>query len=230
MIKDVWTKLKNLFGGGPEYEIIYNNNKKENNLIEEGVRINLLFIRKNIKDIKQDDNIDDYIHNEHIYLSQNCNVEYLKQYINDILHQYKDKFFSKNNNQILLENIIENINYRLWLYSSFYGTPKKIAEFIREQLIYNLNLDENKLIDWRKFNKINGYNFEIIPLSFFEKNIIQDIFPNKTTKFFDYKNEFENLKKMEEEHSLPYFTIIIEEAPFTLMKEDVIYRLGACDK
>ena len=230
VIKDVWTKLKNLFGGGPEYEIIYNYNKKENNLIEEGVRINLLFIRKNIKDIKQDDNIDDYIHNEHIYLSQNCNVEYLKQYINDILHQYKDKFFSKNNNQILLENIIENINYRLWLYSSFYGTPKKIAEFIREQLIYNLNLDENKLIDWRKFNKINGYNFEIIPLSFFEKNIIQDIFPNKTTKFFDYKNEFENLKKMEEEHSLPYFTIIIEEAPFTLMKEDIIYRLGACEK
>ena len=230
VIKEIWTKLKNLYGGGPEYEIIYNPNKKENNLIKEGVRINLLFIRNNIKNIKKDDNIDDYIHNEYIYLSQNKDVVYLKQYINDILHQYKDKFFSENNNQFLFDNFIENIHYRLWLYSSFYGKPKTISEFIKEQIINNLNLDENKLIDWRKFKKINGYNFEIIPLSFFDKNKLIDIFPNKVTKNFDYKDEFDNLKKNEDEHLLPFFTIIIEEAPFTLMKEDKVYRVGACEK
>jgi hypothetical protein len=104
------------------------------------------------------------------------------------LHQYKDKFFSENNNQFLFDNFIENIHYRLWLYSSFYGKPKTISEFIKEQIINNLNLDENKLIDWRKFKKINGYNFEIIPLSFFDKNKIIDIFPNKVTKNFDYKD------------------------------------------
>ena len=48
VIKEIWTKLKNLYGGGPEYEIIYNPNKKENNVIKEGLRINLLFIRNNI--------------------------------------------------------------------------------------------------------------------------------------------------------------------------------------
>ena len=98
VIKEVWTKLKNLYGGGPEYKIIYNYNKKRNNLISKGVRINLIFIRNNIKDIKNEDNIDDYIHNEHIYLSLDDNVVYLKKYINDILHKYNEKFFSENDN------------------------------------------------------------------------------------------------------------------------------------
>ena len=226
VIKEVWTKLKNLYGGGPEYKIIYNYNKKRNNLISKGVRINLIFIRNNIKDIKNEDNIDDYIHNEHIYLSLDDNVVYLKKYINDILHKYNEKFFSENDNHTL----IENIHYRLWLYSAFYGTPDEISEFIKNQIINNLTLDENKFIDWRKFKRINNYIFQIIPLLFFEKNIIKDIFPNPYTEYFDYKHEFENLKKNEEEHSLPFFSIIIEEAPFTLMKEDIIYRLGKCEK
>ena len=41
-----------------------------------------------------------------------------------------------------------------------------------------------------------------------------------------YKDEFDNLKKNEDEHLLPFFTIIIEEAPFSLMTEDIIYKIN----
>ena len=233
VIKEIWTKLKDLFGGGPEYEIIYKPDKKTN-LIFKGVRINLLFIKNKIKNLEVQFNTEDIIHIEHIYLDINENVFYLKKYINDILHKYKEKFFTKNNNESIINNLIEDIHYKLWLYSTFYGTPEEIAEFIKERIIFlnkdNLLYDSNNLINWNKFGNISTYKFQIIPLSFFEKNIIKDIFPNRhNTQYFDYKDEFGNLKN-EENHSLPYFTIIIEEAPFSLIKEDIIYRLGACAK
>ena len=233
VIKEIWIKLKEIFGGGPEYEIIYQPDKKTN-LIFKGVRINLLFIKNKIKNFEERYNIEDIIHIKHIYLDINENVLYLKKYINDILNKYKDEFFTKNNNESIINNLIEDIHYRLWLYSTFYGTPEVIAEFIKERIKdlkkNNLLYDSNNLINWNNFGNISTYKFQIIPLLFFEKNIIKDIFPNRNnTQYFDYKNEFENLKN-EENNSLPFFTIFIEEAPFSLIKEDIIYRLGSCAK
>ena len=229
VIKELWIKLKKLFGGGPEYEIIYQPDKNAYNFIKKGVRINLLFIKNKIKDFLENDPIDDFIHVEHIYLDFKEKVLYLKKYINGILQKYKNIFFSSNN----IENPQENINYRLWLYSSFYGKPNTITEFLKRQIINlkqkNKLYDKNNLIDWNKFETINAYKFQIIPLSFFENNLIRDIFPNKNTEYFDCKEEFGNLKN-EEEHSLPFFTIFIEESPFSFITEDIIYRLGLCTK
>ena len=229
VIKEIWTKLKKIFGGGPEYEIIYQSDKNINNFINLGARINLLFIKSNIKNIQVNDNINDYVISKHIYLDMKENVLYLKKYINGILEKYKNNFFSSDN----VDTPQENINYRLWLYSTFYGKPKTISEFIKTQIINlrneNVLLYKNILIDWTKFNKINQYKFQIIPLSFFDTNLIGDIFPNRYTQYFDYSREFGNLK-FEEEHSLPIFTIIIEESPFFFITEDMIYRLGSCTK
>ena len=229
VIKEIWTKLKKIFGGGPEYEIIYQSDKNINNFINLGARINLLFIKSNIKNIQVNDNINDYVISKHIYLDMKENVTYLKKYIHGILQKYKNNFFSSDN----VDTPQENINYRLWLYSTFYGKPKTISEFIKTQIINlrneNILLYKNILIDWTKFNKINQYKFQIIPLSFFDTNLIGDIFPNRYTQYFDYSREFGNLK-FEEEHSLPIFTIIIEESPFFFITEDMIYRLGSCTK
>ena len=131
VIKELWIKLKKLFGGGPEYEIIYQPDKNAYNFIKKGVRINLLFIKNKIKDFLENDPIDDFIHVEHIYLDFKEKVLYLKKYINGILQKYKNIFFSRNN----IENPQENINYRLWLYSSFYGKPNTITEFLKRQII-----------------------------------------------------------------------------------------------
>ena len=228
-IKEIWIKLKKLFGGGPEYEIIYQPDKNIMNLKTRGVRINLLFIKNKIKDVSENDSIDDFIHVEHIYLELKEKVLYLKKYINGILQKYKNIFFSKDN----IDNPQENINYRLWLYSTFFGKPKTISEFIKNKIIKlkqeNMLYDKNNLIDWNNFHKINGYKFQIIPLSFFDNNLIGDIFPNRYTEFFDYSKEFGDLIN-EEEHYLPYFTIFIEESPFSFITEDIIYRLGACTR
>ena len=229
VIKELWIKLQKLFGGGPEYEIIYQPDKNINNLKSTGVYINLLFIKNKIKDIEENDKIDDFIHIEHIYLDINDKVKYLEKYINNILKKYKNNFFSK----AQFDNPKENINYRLWLYSSFYGKPKEIAEFIKNQIIklkkYNFLLDENNLIKWNKFDELFLYKFRIILLSFFENNIIKDIFPNRYNQYFNCKNELESLKN-EDEHSIPFFTIIIEEYPFSFKTEDTIYRYGSCEK
>ena len=45
VIKEIWTKLKKIFGGGPEYEIIYQPDKNINNFIDLGAHIKLLFIK-----------------------------------------------------------------------------------------------------------------------------------------------------------------------------------------
>ena len=231
--KEIWIKLKNLFGGGPEYELVYQPDKKRNNFIKEGVRINLLFIKNKIKKIKENFKLDDFIKIKYIYFDLNDNVTYLKEYINEILQENKDEFFSNDKHKYNNDNIKENINYRLWLYTTYFGNAKVLATYILSKLTSlkrnNILFNENNLIDWTKFGKIGVYDFQIIPLSFFEQNIIKDIFPNKYTDYFDYKNEFQNLKN-EEEHHFPYFTIIIEEAPFTLMTEEILYRLGICEK
>ena len=233
IIEEVWIKLKELFGGGPEYKILFSPDKNLINIVTSVVRINLLFIKNNIKNIEENDNINDYIHTEYIYLDYIENVVYLKKYINRILQTYKSNFFSSINDENNIENIQENIHYRLWLYSTYYGTPEVISQFIKARIIFlkqqNQLLDKNNLIDWKQFGYINIYLFQMILLSFFEKNLIKDIFPNRYTKFFDYVREFGNLKN-EEEHSFPFFTIIIEEAPFNFMTEDTIYRLGKCEK
>ena len=229
VIKEVWTKLKKIFGGGPEYEIIYQPDKNINNFIDLGAHIKLLFIKSKIKDIQMSDKISDYIIIKSIYLDKKENVLYLKKYINGILQKYKNNFFLSDNIGIPQENI----NYRLWLYSTFYGKPKTISEFMKNQIINQRNENilfyKNNLIDWTKFMDINGYKFQIIPLSFFDNNIIVDIFPNKYTQYFDYTKEFGHLK-FEDEYSLPLFTIIIEESPFFFITEDIIYRLGLCTK
>ena len=228
-IKELWIKLQQLFGGGPEYEIIYLPEKNIINLRNTGVCINLLFIRNKIKEIKENDNIDDYIHIEHIYLDINDKVKYLQKYINNILKKYNNIFFSTDK----IDNPKENINYRLWLYSSFFGRPKEVANFMMEQIIilknFNFLLDQNNLIRWNKFDNIFVYKFRIILLSFFENNIIKDIFPNRYNQYFNCKNEFESLRN-EEEYSIPFFTIFIEEYPFSFITEDTIYRFGSCEK
>ena len=229
VIKEIWTKLKKIFGGGPEYEIIYQPDKNINNFINLGAHIKLLFIKSKIKDIQMSDKISDYITIKSIYLDIKENVLYLKKYINGILQKYKNNFFSSDNIGIPQENI----NYRLWLYSTFYGKPKTISEFMKNQIINQRNENilfyKNNLIDWTKFMNINGYKFQIIPLSFFDNNIINDIFPNRNTQYFDYTKEFGHLK-FEDEYSLPLFTIIIEESPFFFITEDIIYRLGLCTR
>ena len=113
--KEIWTKLKNLFGGGPEYELVYQPDKKRNNFIKEGVRINLLFIKNKIKKIKENFKLDDFIKIKYIYFDLNDNVTYLKECINEILQKNKDEFFSNDKNKYNNDNIKENINYRLWL-------------------------------------------------------------------------------------------------------------------
>ena len=236
IIKEVWIKLKELFGGGPEYEIIYEPDKGSNLIYEEGC-LYLLFLKNSISNLNKIDadmsnfEIEDYMHEEHIYIDLNKDVKYLKQYINSILLRHKNKFFTSNIANI--DNIEENRHYRLWLYSTFFGTPKEISKFFLNQLI-NLKAkselnNENNLIDWTKFEKISEYNFQIIPISFFENYLIKDIFPNRYTENFNYTKEFGNLKN-EEEHCLPFFTILIEEAPFSLMTEDIIYKIGKCAK
>ena len=42
--KDLWEKLLELYKGGPQYEIIYNKDKNNINMIKKGGHINLLFI------------------------------------------------------------------------------------------------------------------------------------------------------------------------------------------
>ena len=233
--KDLWKKLFELYGGGPEYKIIYSHDKYTN-LIKEGGHINLLFIRNNIYDIKNLDdlnNLNEFIITKHIYFNLNRTINNLREYLKKIINSNAEIFFKNKKG-----NLEENKDYRLWLYSTFYGSPKNIANFFSKQifnLIQNLN-DENKdedtknyFINWKKFNKLNNYEFKIILLSNFENNEIKDVFPNKYTNAFDWKDGYGNLQN-EDEFSLPKFTIIIEQAPFRLMKDNLKYKIDKCSK
>lgn len=230
--KKLWEKLFELYGGGPEYKIIYSHDK-HTNLIKEGGHINLLFLRNNIYDIKNLNNLNEFIITKHIYFNLNRKINNLREYLKKIINSNAEIFFKNKKG-----NLKENKDYRLWLYTSFYGSPEFISKFFSEQIInlnQNLN-DENKdedtnnyYINWKKFNKSNKYEFKIILLSNFEDNEIKDVFPNKYTNAFDWKDGYGNLQN-KDNFCLPEFTIIIEQAPFRLMKDNLIYKIDKCSK
>ena len=75
--------------------------------------------------------------------------------------------------------LIENIHYRLWLYSAFYGTPDEISEFIKNQIINNLTLDYAiKLEDYIEYpNKVHpriNLYYQLYRAKFFLNHSIQN--------------------------------------------------------
>ena len=222
--KEFWRKLITIFKGGPSYKIIHYENDFFN-LIKEGCHINLLLIPSEIISL----NKINFIHINYLYFDINKKIKDLKIYINKILNSNKDKFFIKNK-----EILEENKHYRLWIYSTFIGKRESIAIYISKNIknmiySYQYNKDDsNNLIDWKNFSKINGnYDFLMYLLSNFKNNEIKDIFPNRYTQNFDYKEQYGNLKR-EDEYRLPEFTI--EMSPYKFINEEKKYKIGECSK
>ena len=232
--KDLWEKLIKLYEGGPEYEIIYYNDKNIN-LIKEGVHINLLIIpNKNqiIDNINKNKN--NFIIKKYIYFDLNKKVKDLKNYINKILNYYKKKLFSSIDKKEILE---ENNHYRLWLYATFFESSNgldNLSNYLAKELINSYKKSKkdknnsNNFIDWSKFNKFFDQDFKICLLSNFEDNKVKDIFPNENTTNFNWKN-YEKMK-YKDQYSLPEFSIIIEKSQFQLKKENKMYKIGECNR
>ena len=94
VVEEVWIQLKEIFGGGPDLEFIFDPQKKKiDNIIYKSIRVDLLFIKNNIKNIEENDKIEDFIRIEHINIDRKLDVINLKKYINNILQKYKNNFF-----------------------------------------------------------------------------------------------------------------------------------------
>ena len=220
--KEFWVKLKNIFGGGPEYEIIYHHNNNTN-LIKEGGHINLLFIPNKDNIIKNKSK--NFINIKHIYFNLKRKVQDLRKYINSLLNSHKKKFSINNK-----ENLDDNKHYRLWLYSSFVYIPNQLANFLSNLIINNINNEGNSrssLINWSNL-KNNNHQFKMVLLSHFDNNEVKDIFPNEYTNNFEWE-EYKKLRR-KDKYSLPEFTIIIEQEPYQFMTDKKIYSIGICNK
>jgi hypothetical protein len=211
--KDIWKKLLKLFGGGPEYKI-WHYQKKYLNFIKEGGHVNLLFIPGKI-------NKNNFIL-EYIYFDLHKSVKDLKTHLNILLNSNKSKFSIKEK-----EILEENKHYRLWLLIA--ERPEVLENYISIQMTRkNNNFDKNNKNDYffslKDINETG--NLRVYPLSDFEKNEIIDIFPNESTKYFEYKNYTKYKKK--DAYSLPLLTIIIEKNPFKFKVNDFRYKMGTC--
>ena len=222
--KDLWKKLLELYHGGPEYPIIYNKDKSHINIIKNGGHINLLFIPKR-KTIMQ--NKKDFIIQKYIYYDLNRKVSDLIKYINNILN-YNKRIFSIQKKDYLEDSK----HYRLWLYSSYELKSDDLCHYLTKEIInsyWNSNKEQNSpqsnLIDWSKFN---NSSFKMNLLSNFKDETIIDIFPNKETYNFNWR-EYKKYQK-NDEYSLPEFSIIIEEGPFQFIDEKKKYKMGRCSK
>lgn len=213
--KDIWKKLVKLFGGGPEYKI-WHYHKKYLNFIKEGGHVNLLFIPGKI-------NKNNFIL-EYIYFDLHKSVKELIAHINNLLNSNKSKFSIKEK-----EILEENKHYRLWLLIA--ERPEILQNYIFTHMTRkNSNSDKNNKNDsFFSLKDINQTeNCKVYPLSDFQQNEIKDIFPNESTKFFEYK-EYTKLKK-KDDYYLPIFTIIIEKNPFKFKDTNLRYKMGTCDK
>ena len=221
--EDLWNKLLNLFGGGPKYLIIPNN-EISTNLVIEGGHINLIYIHNKkyiLKNTRQN-----FIFNNYVFFNLNRDVNSLKNYINKILNSNKKKF--KINKAETLE---ESKHYRLWLYSGFSGQADSISEYLSEKIsfFFKRNNSQNDLINWKNFDKMkDGNEYNMILLSNFNDNKIKDIFPNNFTKNFN--RQVFNKYKYKDNYDLPLLTIIIEENPYIFETENKIYKIGKCFK
>ena len=213
ILKDIWKKLQKIFGGGPEYKIWHYHNKYFN-FIKEGAHVNLLFIPGKI-------NKNNFIL-EYIYFDLHKTVKNLMIHLNTLLNSNKSKFGIKEK-----EILEENKHYRLWLLIA--ERPEALQNYISTQMNRKYsNSDKNNKNDY--FFSIKDINetdtLSIYPLSDFEQNEIKDIFPNESTKYFDYKRYTKYKKK--DAYSLPIFTIIIEKSPFKFKNNNLRYQMGTC--
>ena len=227
--KEFWLKLKNIFGGGPEYEIIYHHDKYTN-LIKEGGHINLLFIpnKKNIMKNTSNNSLrsNNYIPCQYFYFNLQRKVSNLRTYINNLLNNYKSKFSIKNK-----ETLKEDKHYRLWLYSSFIGTPIDLANYLSKRITNYINNEKNSkysLIDWTNLTLTKNDSFKMNLLSNFDENEIKDIFPNRHSKVFEYEDY--KKRRKEDKYHLPEFIIIIEQEPYQFITDNKIYKIGICNK
>ena len=234
--KKIWNKIRDIYGGGPEYEITHMKDKNTN-LIKEGVHINLIFIPNKINNVND-------IKKNHFYFNLNRSIKDLREYIKKLINSKKEKFSLKKNNY----HLEENKDYRLWLYSSFYDPNKDnnnkepIENYLCEGICSYKNLDnsnananKNKnvnnnnhmMIDWHKIS-IGNHSLKINLISYFDNNIIKDVFPNEYSNNFDWK---EFLKfRYKDDYCLPMFTIIIEQAPFRFIDDGLEYKIDKCSK
>ena len=210
--KEIWEQLFEMFGGGPTYKII-SNNDHYTNLIKDGGHVNLLFI-PNKKYISQ--NYNHFITKKYIFFDLNKKVIDLKQYVNKILNIYKKDFGIKNK-----ENLKENKHYRLWLYTSFVGSLDDLLRYLEKQISKSI---EEKIINWKNFDE---KDYQMNLLSNFDDNEIKDIFPNDYTDFFDSK-QYANIKRKQASKNLPEFTIIIEQMPEIFLVDNGFYKIGKC--
>ena len=216
--KEIWEKLFKLFGGGPTYKIIFNNDHNTN-FIKEGGRINLLFI-PNRKYLSQ--NYNHFITKKFILFDLNKKVTDLKLYVNKILNIYKKDFGIKNK-----ENLKENKHYRLWLYTSFIWSIDDLSRYLEKQI--SKRIEEKKIIDWTHFESLNNEkNYQMNLLSSFDDNEIKDIFPNDYTNSFNSK-QYTNIKRKKAYKNLPEFTLIIEQMPEIFLVDNEFYKIGKCN-
>ena len=216
--KEIWEKLFKLFGGGPTYKIIINNDHNTN-FIKEGGRINLLFI-PNRKYLSQ--NYNHFITKKFILFDLNKKVTDLKLYVNKILNIYKKDFGIKNK-----ENLKENKHYRLWLYTSFIWSIDDLSRYLEKQI--SKRIEEKKIIDWTHFESLNNEkNYQMNLLSSFDDNEIKDIFPNDYTNSFNSK-QYTNIKRKKAYKNLPEFTLIIEQMPEIFLVDNEFYKIGKCN-
>ena len=224
--KDLWEQLLELFKGGPQYEIIYNKDKNNINIIKKGGHINLLFIPEKKTIMKKNNN---FIINKYIYYDLDGKVIDLINYINKILNHNK-KIFSIQKK----EKLEDNKHYRVWLYSSFELQSDELCDYLTNQIInvYSTkkeqNSSQNNEIDWSRFsqNSSSKIYYKMNLLSNFQDEKIIDIFPNKETNNFNWK-EYTKCRKADG-HCLPEFSLIIEEAPFQIKNEEKKYKIGTC--
>ena len=214
----------------PKKEIISNNNNKEpSNNINNPLNP---FQYQDIKKILLNNDTKSKYKIQDIYFDITKTVQELTNYINLILNQHRNKFkdtpiyFGLNYNSTK-NNLINNINYRLWL-NNIDADPNLILNYINEQINKHEDVDfPLKMFQMDKYDNLNKISFSPYLLSNFNGNKIQDIFPNKHTKNFDNHDFYDT--KYEDDNSFPTITLLIEEFPYHFDEPKKKYLIKKCN-
>ena len=213
----------------PKKQIISNNNNKEpsDNILHP---LNP-FQCQDIKKVLKITDINNKIKKEKIYFDISKNVKELINYINKILNQHRDKFtntpifFGPCFNSEGNNNLVENLNYRLWLIYTDIDEDKIINNIQDKILKYE---DADFLMNFTQIND-DSQNTNLVPylLTDFIEHKISDIFPNKYTKNFNNKEYY---SKIEDNNAMPVMNIVIEENPYHFDNPKKKYYIRKCSE
>ena len=190
------------------------------------------------------------IQNFYFFIQKDVSVKELLEMVENIVRKYPDI------------RLVEKGEYRCWIDTNFF-VFENLLNLIKDRIsilynTYGLNtispLELQKLEDEDCRDEIKGsekFIFKLLPLKLFEKEELQDIFPNLFNNHFKNINtdllkyindnlkarepspeELDRLDKLECLTTFPELTIIIEQGINTLFYKDeckIKYKLGRCD-